>query len=303
MTQKRRLSATVWAAIIIAVGGIMAAVIGAIISGLLSKPHASQNAAKLPENGILIQIESQMFVVPAGNFLRGSNRSEIEQFINTHPDWRAGWFENELPQRIVYLDAFYISKYEVTNELYNKFLDDNPGYERPAYWHVPDFNGKNQPVVGVNWNDAIAYCNWLSEKTNKKYRLPTEAEWEKAARGTDGRIYPWGNSEPDIQKANFMDQNHKTVSVRNNPLGASPFGLMHMAGNVWEWCSDWYDEDYYSIKEKLNPTGPLEGTKKVVRGGSWRENSFFLRCAARNRYPPKTKNEFIGFRVVRVPKS
>ncbi|MCU0288158.1 MAG: formylglycine-generating enzyme family protein [Acidobacteria bacterium] len=196
-----------------------------------------------------------------------------------------------------------MSKYEVTNEQYKKFLNDNPGYVLPSYLNQRDFNDPGQPVVGVSWYDAVAYCDWLSAKTKGKYRLPTEAEWEKAARGIDSRTYPWGNSDPDIYKANFMQQFNKPLLYNENPQGSSVYGLMNMAGNVYEWCSDWYGENYYNNGDNRNPVGFLEGTRKIVRGGSWRESAFFLRCAARNSYPPETKNEFIGFRVVRVPEN
>lgn len=248
-------------------------------------------------------IEPEMIKIPAGYFSMGSDKKEIEQIIENPTKWECEWFKDEKPQRNVYLDEFYISKYEVTNEEYKKFLNENPEYSKPAYLNVSEFKDPDQPVVGVSWDDAAAYCNWLSEKTKKRYRLPTEAEWEKAARGTDSRIYPWGNSEADNNKANFMNQSKNPKSVKENIQGASPYGLMNMAGNEWEWCSDWYGENYYNTKENRNPAGPSSGTRKIVRGGSYKEKAFYLRCAERSSYPPETKNEFIGFRIVRESKS
>lgn len=240
----------------------------------------------------------KMVHIPGGRFLRGTNQSERQDQVNDHQDWILEWFNDEIPQREIYLDEFFISEYEITNEQYGKFLKDNPGHPKPDYWDVENFNDPQQPVVGVTWNDAVAFCNWLSDKKGKKYRLPTEAEWEKAARGNDGRIFPWGNEEPDLNKANFMGQHHGTVSVKEKPDGDSAFGLRNMAGNVAEWCRDWYDENYYIITIDYNPMGPANGTRKVVRGGSWRDNAFFIRCTERNSYPPDTKREILGFRIV-----
>jgi formylglycine-generating enzyme required for sulfatase activity len=242
----------------------------------------------------------EMVRIPSGNFCRGTSKDEIDKLVKEHSNWKTELFKDEKPQREIYLDSFYISKYEITNAQYKTFLEDKPNYEKPAYWNTEGFNDPDQPVVGVSWYDADAFCNWLSEKTGENYRLPTEAEWEKAARGTDGRFFPWGNEEPDISKANFMEQHHKTIPVKEKPLGASAFKLMHMAGNVAEWCSDWYDESYYRIADERDPNGPSNGARKVVRGGAWNDNAFFLRCADRNSYPPKVKKEIIGFRIVRI---
>ncbi|MGD2087154.1 MAG: SUMF1/EgtB/PvdO family nonheme iron enzyme [Candidatus Aminicenantes bacterium] len=224
-----------------------------------------------------------MVYIPEGKFLMGTSPSEVKQLVNNY-GWECEWFSNEKPQREIDIQAFYISKYEITNKQYREFLKDNPDHIKPAYLTEKNFNAPDQPVVGVSWKDAAAFCDWLSRKTNKRYRLPTEAEWEKAARGMDGRLFPWGNEEPNINKANFMNQHHKTVSVKEKAEGASAFGLMNMAGNVWEWCNDWYILD----------------REKVVRGGCWQDNAFFLRCSARHKYPPDIKNEVIGFRIVRL---
>ncbi|NIM13975.1 MAG: SUMF1/EgtB/PvdO family nonheme iron enzyme [Candidatus Aminicenantes bacterium] len=249
--------------------------------------------------------EINMIHIPKGNFLRGTSASEIEALVNDHPDWRPEWFTDESPQRQITIDLFYISKFEITNKQYGKFLKDNPAYEKPAYWDAAGFNDPDQPVVGVSWNDAVAFCNWLSEKKGENYRLPTEAEWEKAARGTDARIYPWGNTEPDIRMVNFSQPyvSGKPMPIGYYAGGMNPlYGTMEMAGNVAEWCCDWYDENYYrNFVDNHNPDGPLSGQRKVVRGGSWMDNAFLLRCTARSSYPPHTQREFIGFRVVLIP--
>jgi formylglycine-generating enzyme required for sulfatase activity len=155
----------------------------------------------------------------------------------------------------------------------------------------------------VNWDAATAYCAWLSAKTGKRYRLPTEAEWEKAARGTDGRRYPFGNSIERSQ-ANFVGaQAYDTVMpVGSFPAGASPYGALDMAGNALEWTQDWYDRDYYSVSPRKNPQGPATGAYRVVRGGSFFVEAFDLRTSARSAaWPSFQAYRMIGFRPVREP--
>jgi sulfatase modifying factor 1 len=258
-------------------------------------------------NGLLNNkvLNIKMVHIPAGNFLMGTSAAEIAKLINDQPDLTREMVRDETPQRKIYLDAFYISKYEITNKQYGKFLKDNPQHPKPGNWNLRNFYDPDQPVVGVGWDDAVAFCNWLSKKTAGKYKLPSEAQWEKAARGTDGGMFPWGNSGTNIQIANYNNPYGKPMPVGYYPRGENPvYGTMEMAGNVAEWCNDWYDESYYvNLGNTKNPGGPLTGQKKVVRGGSWIDNAFFLRCTARNCYPPGTKREIIGFRVVRIPKN
>ncbi len=176
---------------------------------------------------------------------------------------------------------------------------------------TPDSDG--YPLLGVNWDAAVAYCNWLSAKTGKKYRLPTEAEWEKAARGTDQRRYPWGNTI-DRSFANFVGaQTYDT----GRPAGffdgskrgdlethsnASPYGALDMAGNVMEWCQDWYSRDYYASSPRKNPRGPATGAYRVVRGGSFFVETFDLRAYRRSAaWPSFQGHRMIGFRAVREP--
>lgn len=172
---------------------------------------------------------------------------------------------------------FEIGKYPVTNKQYEEF---NPTHERCAYSDQDD-----QPVVNVSWEDAVSYCKWLSEKTSQHYRLPSEAEWEFAASG-GVRKYPWGDDKPTPDHANYCDSClGRTTPVGNYPLGKTPEGIMDMAGNVWEWCEDWYDETENS---------------RVLRGGSFGNFQGGVRCAFRGGYDPDGRYDNIGFRVVRA---
>ena len=238
----------------------------------------------------------------------------------------------ERPVHTVELDAFYVARLEMTNGEWKKFRDD-PGYDDPRFWpegrvvprdQVPYWTQANNhgggtpdsdgyPLLGVNWDAAVAYCNWLSAKTGKKYRLPTEAEWEKAARGTDQRRYPWGNTI-DRSFANFVGaQTYDT----GRPAGffdgskrgdlethsnASPYGALDMAGNVMEWCQDWYSRDYYASSPRKNPRGPATGAYRVVRGGSFFVETFDLHAYRRSAaWPSFQGHRMIGFRAVREP--
>jgi formylglycine-generating enzyme required for sulfatase activity len=219
---------------------------------------------------------AEMVRVPAGEFWMGSDDGS----------------DREKPRHRVHLDAYAIDKYEVTNALYKRFMDAT-NRAAPLYWNDAKWNGATQPVVGVSWHDADAYCKWAGK------RLPTEAEWEKAARGTDGRKYPWGD-QWDASRANSGESKlEKTVPVGSYPSGVSPYGAHDMAGNVWEWVADWYGEDYYKQAPERNPHGPTSGERRVLRGGSWDYSTLFLRSAARFNYPPDTWYSFIGFRCAR----
>jgi formylglycine-generating enzyme required for sulfatase activity len=218
---------------------------------------------------------AEMVLVPAGEFWMGSdNRGD------------------ESPRHRVYLDGFYIDKVPVTNALYERFMRAT-SRQQPWYWTDRKFNGPTQPVVGVSWHDADAYCRWAGK------RLLTEAEWEKAARGTDGREYPWGD-QWDPSRANSLESKlDRTTTVGSYPSGASPYGALDMAGNVWQWVADWYDKDYYQRSPARNPTGPESGQPRVLRGGSWGYNPVDLRSAYRFYVTPGNRNLLIGFRCAR----
>jgi len=243
--------------------------------------------------------------VPAGAFKMGGDSEGLAR---------------ERPAHVVDLDAYYISRFEITNREWKKFRDD-PGYDDPKFWpngrvvprdQIPYWTQPNNhgggtpgsddyPVLGVNWDAATAYCAWLSARTGKHYRLPTEAEWEKAARGTDARHYPFGPTI-DRTRANYVGaQAFDTVMPVGSYAGsASPYGAFDMAGNVMEWCQDWYDRDYYAVSPRKNPKGPATGAYRVVRGGSFFVEAFDLRAASRSlAWPSFQAHRMIGFRPVR----
>jgi formylglycine-generating enzyme required for sulfatase activity/energy-coupling factor transporter ATP-binding protein EcfA2 len=243
-----------------------------------------------------------MVPVKAGTFMRGSKEDD------------AG--ADEKPQREVYLDEFMIGTYPVTNEEFKEFVDDG-GYDKeefwtkegwrwreeneifePAYWHDRKWNGPNFPVVGISWFEAEAYANWLSERTGYRFSLPTEAEWEKAARGTDGLKYPWGEHFDKNLCNLYESELHRTSPVGIYPRGKSPYGCFDMAGNVWERCSDWYDGKYYANSPDRNPEGPSVGAVRVVRGGGWSFNAGFCRSAFRNHFDPRFRGNILGFRLL-----
>lgn len=231
--------------------------------------------------------EMPMVMVPAGEFLMGNNQGGNQS-----------WDFDEKPAHLVYLDAYYMDKYEVTVWQYAKFLEAT-GRDAPPDWNILNQSQhQKRPVVKVEWADADAYCRWAGK------RLPTEAEWEKAARGTDERTYPWGNSPPTHLHANFGKSdwnNHAAL----NPVGLledgkSPYGIYDMAGNVWEWVSDWYDKNYYYKGYSQNPTGPSSGEFKVLRGGSWSSQGS-LRSVYRMEVTPAYRNDHVGFRCGKTP--
>jgi formylglycine-generating enzyme required for sulfatase activity len=224
-----------------------------------------------------------MVYVPAGEFLMGSLDDDPEAL------------DDEKPQNALYLDAFWIDKTKVTNAQYHMCVDDG-ACEEPVCWEQDHFDAPDQPVVCVSWFDAQDFAAWAGG------RLPTEAEWEKAARGTVGRKYPWGNSEPDCRKANYgLECVGEPSAVGSYPGGASPYGALDMAGNVWEWVADRYGEDYYSHSEANNPQGPVSGEFRVLRGGAFYIMERFVRCAFRGRDGPDSWTNFVGFRVVVAP--
>lgn len=236
---------------------------------------------KSPATPVAVKISpldgmAQVFV-PEGEFLmgRGSGGGGVHS-----------------PQHIVYLDSFWIDKYEVSNAMYLKcmwagvcteLVSDNLVYKNWVY--------RNHPVTYVVWEQAQVYCEWAGR------RLPTEAEWEKAARGTDGRLYPWGNEPPNPRLANFNGSLiHEAVSIYRYPLGASPYGALNMSGNAREWVADWYDPGYYLVSPYANPQGPDDGEERSLRSGSYNEDWREVSIIRRYRHQPQSAGLSRGFR-------
>ncbi len=246
------------------------------------------------QNKLAEALDNSVAYVPGGEFVMGSDRGDID----------------ERPQRLVYLDAFEIDKYEVTNVQYQRFLMAT-GRHGPRRWEAryehlllkasPDWDGATYPpgegtypAAGIRWEDAAAYCSWVGK------RLPTEAEWEKAARGTDGRTYPWGEAwDPDRGNTGEAGRNYPQP-VASYPAGASPYGALDMAGNLWEWVSDLYDRQYYARAPGQNPAGPSSGTgERVLRGGAWDSSADQVRTSYRNATHFFGPNFRVGFRCAR----
>ena len=228
----------------------------------------------------------EMVVIPAGTFKRGSSPGEGRL--------------DEQPKRKIYVDSFAIDKYEVSNARYIEFLEET--------LHKPPFNVYGEgplateksisdlPVVQVTWHDAVDYCFWAGK------RLPTEAEWEKAGRGSDNRLYPWGNEPPTAERAQFdreWDGKKTFRKVNSLPEGQSSSGLYQLSGNVREWTQDWYDAEYYANSPDRNPEGPETGILKAIRGGSWRSFDSDIRVTSRGKGGFALKTHGIGFRCAR----
>ena len=205
--------------------------------------------------------------------------------------------DNEKPVHRVWIDAFEFAILQVTHADYSCFLEATKS-DPPPNWNDPQLSLHDQPVVSVNWFEAIAYCEWLSHATGRRYRLPTEAEWERAARGgLEGKLYPWGDEAPELlpNYATRWKTGPEPVGL-DKPNG---FGLHDISANVHEWCSDWYSPEYYSLSPQRNPRGPEDGTRRSSRGGSWRHYTKVSRCSARSSIPPEFKYADYGFRVAR----
>ena len=254
-----------------------------------ANPLSPVNAVDAPSHEILHPTDQSVMVfIPAGEFIMGRDDMPPEL--------------GESPAHRVHLDAFYIDKYEVTNARYQRFMEAT-GTPPPDFWTDAMLNEPVQPVVAVTWYEAEAYAEWVGK------RLPTEAEWEKAARGVDGRTYPWGN-DFDWAFGNFSDNHledgHLDGFAGSSPPGrfltdVSPYGVFDMGGNVLEWVSDWQDENYYAVSPALNPTGPATGTHKILRGGAMDIGPEFSRTTYRNRLMPHGTNMSFGFRCAKDP--
>jgi serine/threonine-protein kinase len=212
--------------------------------------------------------------IPKGEFLMGS--ADTDHLAQ----------DMEKPQHSVFLDAYWIDQTEVTNKQYRPCIEAGvckPPLLTGSYYEDSEFD--DNPAVFVSWDDAQAYCSWVGR------RLPTEAEWEKAARGTDGRIYPWGDDAPNDDLLTFNGIFDMPLKVKSHPGGVSPYGVYDMAGNVWEPVSDWFDFEYYSNSPSTNPTGPESGTRHTIRGGGFRNGDQYVRSAYRLR--PYSNKAFI----------
>jgi formylglycine-generating enzyme required for sulfatase activity len=218
-----------------------------------------------------------MVLVPAGEFTMGSDEGD----------------DDEQPVHRVVLDSFYLDTFEVTNGRFAKFV---AAIQSEPPWGFADQEtpvvDAERPVRWVTWLEATGYCLWAGK------RLPTEAEWEKAARGTDGRVYPWGNDPPTAVQAVFgLKEGAETASpVGDHPQGRSPYGIHDLAGNLYEWVSDWYDDLFYQTPPTRNPRGPSNGTAKVQRGGSYINSPYRLRATFRTKADPTEHDPHVGFR-------
>jgi formylglycine-generating enzyme required for sulfatase activity len=221
----------------------------------------------------------QLVTIPAGWFLMGSDTGQ----------------DNERPVHRVWINAFQMSVHQVTNTEYGVFLRSEAKLA-PPFFQDPAFSHPQKPVVGVSWFEATEYCAWLRSVTGHSFGLPTEAQWERAARGgAEGRVFPWGDAPPE-SLPNYATR----WETGPEPVGQSApnaFGLFDICANVHEWCSDWFSPDYYAVSPERNPCGAESGIRRSSRGGSWRHHIKVTRCAARSSIPPYLQYADYGFRV------
>ncbi len=260
------------------------AVLGLLVCGAAFMQIGSVSASPEPvHNRIRDKDQMVMVMISQGEFRMGSDAGKID----------------EQPIHRVYLDGFWMDRTEITNAQYRKCVASgsctNPSsddsFTRQRYYTSDNDQYGNFPVIHVDWYQAAAYCKWAGG------RLPTEAEWEAAARGTDGRTFPMGD-HVDKGNANYAGFVGDTARVGSYPSGASPYGVLDMAGNVWEWVFDWYDQDFYRRSPDRNPTGPPSGSSRVLRGGSWEDDTDLVRSPNRNFNDPHSSTTTWGFRCV-----
>ncbi len=236
---------------------------------------------------VSLAAEDRMVLIPAGEFAMGRTRLTSDDKTGMRPHILL----DDRPVHQVFLDAFRIDTHEVTQRDYAAFVAAT-GRRAPYHWRDgrPAAGSEEFPVYNVDWNDADACCRWAGK------RLPTEAEWERAARGgREGLHYPWGD-KIDVKQARFNTQNGP------GPVGQYPandFGLFDVTGGVSEWCADWFDKDYYGVSEARNPRGPAEGVNKVIRGGAWSDSAPRVTVFFRNWVRPSQRTPNIGFRCAR----
>lgn len=224
-------------------------------------------------------IEPTLVIIPEGWFWMGSDSGQ----------------DCERPVHRVWIDVLRLAATQVTNSEYGHFLRATEA-QPPPFWNEQNFNQPTQPVVGVCWFEADRYCQWLSSLTGCNYRLPTEAEWERAARGRfEHNDFPWGDEPPQsLPDYAIRWQTGPEPVARYTP---NAFGIYDICDNVHEWCSDWYDANYYAVSPERNPRGPEKGQRKASRGGSWRHHVKVARCSARSSIPPEFRYADYGFRV------
>jgi sulfatase modifying factor 1 len=232
-----------------------------------------------PQLASSLAAEPALVRIPEGWFFMGSDTGQ----------------DCERPIHRVWIDAFFCSATQVANAEYERFLSAT-ATGPPPFWNDPNFNHPRQPVTGVTWHEATRYCEWLSAQTGRRYRLPTEAEWERAARGgIEHKKFPWGDDPPQsLPDYALRWQNGPEPVAR---YASNAFGLYDIGDNVHEWCSDWYDPNYYANSPERNPRGPQTGQRKASRGGSWRHQIKVARCSARSSIPPEFQYADYGFRM------
>ena len=252
-----------------------------------------------------LPFEPEMVPVPAGPFWMGSGDEQVQAMLKRF-DWaqkqqEKGWFKDEQPRHELTLPAFDIGRYPVTNAEYAEFVRAT-GREAPDHWrgrNAPE-ELADHPVVNVTWHDALAYVDWLRERSGRSYRLPSEAEWEKAARGSDGRLWPWGDDwDPAAANCRPAGPGRTTPVGQYSPAGDSLCGAADMAGNVWEWCHSLYQP--YPYREDDGRENPESGSARVLRGGSYGSDPGLVRCACRFIGTPDYGSAYVGFRVARGP--
>ncbi len=266
--------------------------------GAAPQPQQAAASSEPPAGATRLREKDGMteIFIPAGDFLMGSAGDDRNAFAD------------EEPRHPVFLDGYWIDQTPVTNAMFARFLNACGNQkEENISWYYPDGGRilqennlwnfepafEHHPVVSVTWYGANAYAQWVGA------RLPTEAEWEKAARGTDQRRYPWGNTEPNHGLANYDKKIGTTTPVGRYPAGASPYGVLDLAGNVWQWCADWYSETFYQVSPNKNPLCSTPGENRVSRGGSWYVESWTLRATYRGKFTPRSRYVGKGFRCVR----
>jgi sulfatase modifying factor 1 len=225
--------------------------------------------------------EPRMAAIPEGWFLMGSETGQ----------------DNERPVHRVWVDAFELAECQVTNAEYARFLAATK-HHAPLHWEDVNFLHPERPVVAPSWFDAVAYCEWLSAASGRRYRLPTEAEWERAARGgVEQKQFPWGDEAPER-----LENYSARWKNGPEPVGRAErnaYGIYDIGANVHEWCADWFAAEYYGVSPERNPQGPADGLRRSSRGGSWRHQIKVSRCAARASIPPEFQYADYGFRVAR----